>query len=639
MLDTIRRAQPAVIKGVLGAVVIAFVATIFLEWGWRRPGPLDTHLATIGTEAVSIREYQLAHNNLMEFYRRLYQDRFTEEFARTLNLKQQALDTLIQRKIILHEAKRQRLTVTDAELIEKVQAYPAFQVNGSFDRDRYIQVLRLNRMTPGDFEQSQREELLLAKLENLIKDGIHITENEVKAAFEREQEQISVAYLRIDPASFASQVEVSIGDLTSYYEAHQERFRRPERVRVAYAVSDPNAFLEQAKVPDEALADYYEAHKEEFRREAQVRARHILRKLTAEAGPDDEVQARAVLESVQQRLATSEDFAELAREFSEDPASAEQGGDLGFFKHGEMVKPFEDAAFGLQPGEVSDIVRTDFGYHLIKVEEVQTAGYRTLEDIQPELVERLTHEESKRLAETRAQSLYETLTTSGSQWDVVVQQAGVPSLETPFIARGQAIEGIDHASMFTQAAFALQVDEISQPKLIGARYTIMKLLERQDAYLPPLEEVQAEVREALVQERSRELAQKRAEELRTEVQAGKTLDELAQGRQTQVEQTGLFTRSTSIPKLGRPLEFIRAAFRMDVGEVGIVTLQGQPALAVLTERTAFDTGAYDKEKAQIHQRVLRQKRDQTFAQWVNDVRQGMEDRHEVSINQTLLTVL
>jgi peptidyl-prolyl cis-trans isomerase D len=345
------------------------------------------------------------------------------------------------------------------------------------------------------------------------------------------------------------------------------------------------------------------------------------------------------LEAVQQRLAAGEDFAELAREFSEDPASAEQGGDLGFFKHGEMVKPFEDAAFSLQPGEMSGIVRTDFGYHLIKLAEIQTAGYRPLEDIRSELVERMTLEESKRLAETRAQSLYEALTTPGAEWEVAVREAGVSSIETPFIARGQAVEGVGPASMFTQAAFALQVGEISQPKLIGTRYTIMKLMERQDAYVPPFEEVQAEVRDALVQERSRELAQKKAEEFRAEMQGGKTLEELAQGLHMQVEQTGLFTRSTTIPKLGRPLEFIRVAFQMGEGDVRIVTLQGQPAIAVLTERTAFDTEAYEKEKAQIRQRVLRQKRDQTFAQWVDDVRQGLEARHEVSINQTLLTVL
>jgi peptidyl-prolyl cis-trans isomerase D len=639
MLDTFRRAQPAVIKGVLGAVVIAFVATIFLEWGWQRPGPLDTHLAKVGTEIISVRDYQVAYNNLADFYRRLYQDRFTEELARTLNLKQQALDTLIQRKILLNEAKRQGLTVTDAELIEKVQSFPVFQVGGSFDRDRYMQILRLNRLTPGDFEQSQREELLLGKLENLIKDGVHVTESEVRDAFWRDKEQVSVDYVRIDPSPFAGQVDVGEANLTAYYQEHQERFRKPEQVRVAYVVIDPAAFTGQVMVTDEQLVRYYEAHKEEFRQDAQVRARHILRKLPAEAGPDDEVKVRSVMESIQQRLQAGEDFAALAREFSEDPASAEQGGDLGFFKRGEMVKPFEDVAFALQPGEVSAIVRTDFGYHLIKVEEAQQAGYRPLEEVRSSLVERLTQEEVKRAAEAKAQALYEALTAPEAQWEIVVQQAGLTSLETPFIARGQAVEGVDNAFLFAQTAFALQTEEISQPKLVGTHYVIMKLLERKESYIPAFEEVRAEVREAMVQERSQALARKKAEELLSELQAGKTLEEVAQSLQTQVEHTGLFARNSTIPKLGRPTEFIKDAFRMATGEARLVNLREQPALAVLTERTTFDVEAYEKEKAQVRQRLLRQKRDQTFAQWVDDVRGHMENRREVSINQNLLVVL
>lgn len=639
MLNSIRRAQPAVIKGVLGAVVVAFVATIFLEWGWRRPSPLDTHLATVGNEVISVREYQFTYNNLTDFYRRLYQDRFSEELARTLNLKHQALDTLIQRKILLNEAKRQGLTVTDTELIEKVQSYPAFQANGGFDRERYMQVLRLNRLSPGDFEQSQREELLLGKLEHLIKESIFVTESEVRQAFEREKEQISISYLRVDPMAFAAQVEVSHTDLSTYYQEHQEQFRKPEQVRVAYGVIDPNALLEQVRVTDDQLADAYETQKEEFRQEAQVRARHILRKLPVEVGPDEEMKARAVIESVQQRLQAGEDFAELAREFSEDPASAEQGGDLGSFKRGDMVQPFEEVAFALQPGEVSDIVRTDFGYHLIQVEEVQPAGYRPLEDVRSELLERLTQEQVQQLAETKAYNLYDALSVSEAQWEVVMQESGVSSLETPFIAHGQAVEGVDNAFLFTQTAFALEVGEISLPTLIGTRYTIMKLLERRDSYIPPFDEVQVPVREALVQERSRELAQKQAEELLSAVQMGKSLEELAHGSDAQVEHTGLFTRNTTIPKLGRPQEFIREAFRMAVGESRLVDLQGQPTIAVLTERTEFDAEAYAAEKAQVRQRVLRQKREQMFSQWVNERRRHMEDRHEVSINQNLLMIL
>jgi peptidyl-prolyl cis-trans isomerase D len=639
MLDTIRRAQPAIIKGVLAAVVIAFVATIFLDWGWQRSDRPDTHLATVSGYGVSLREFQITYNNLVDFYRRIYQDRFTEDFARTLNLKQQALDTLVQRKLLLHETKRQGLMVTDAELIERVQSYPVFQVNGNFDHTRYLQVLRLSRLTPADFEQNQREELLLAKLENLIKDSVQVTETEVKETFIHDKEQRNVEYLRVDPAQFVAQVEVSDGDVSTYYQQHLERFRTPEQTRLAYVVADPESFTAQVEMTDERLTQYYEQHKEEFRHEEQVRARHILFKLAHQAGAEEEARVRAEAEAALQRIQAGEDFAAVASQMSQDPASAQQGGDLGFFKRREMVKPFEDMAFGLRPGAVSEPVRTDYGYHVIKVEEVQEAGYRPLEVVRAELHERLTREEARRLAEAKAQAVYEAMVAAGGEWQTAVHALEMVPRETPFIAHGQAVEGIENAGAFTRAAFALQDGEVSRPTLIGNRYVIMKLLERRASSIPPYEEVKGTVRDVWVQERSRALAEQKAGELLIEVQAGKALTELAQTLNTQPEETGLFSRNSTIPKLGRPQGFIREVFRMRVGEARVVDLMEQPAIVVPKERKEFDAEAYEKEKAQVRQQALRQKREQTFAQWSQDLRRQAEERHEISINQSVLAVL
>ena len=638
MLDTIRRAQPAIIKGVLGAVVLAFVATIFLDWGWQRSGRPDAHVATVGGEGVSLHEFQMTYTNLTDFYRRLYQDRFTEDFARTLNLKQQALDTLVQRKLLLREAKRQGLMVSDAELIEKVQTYPVFQVNGHFDHSRYLQVLRLSRLTPGDFEQNQREDLLLEKLENLIKDGVQVTEAEVKQTFIHDKEQVNVEYIRVDPAQFVPQVEMSDADLSTYYQEHLERFRKPEQTRLGYVVVDPEWFAALVEMTDEQLAQYYEQHKEEFRREEQVRARHILFKLAQQAGAEEEARVRGEAETTLQRIQAGEDFAALASQLSEDPVSAQQGGDLGFFKRGEMVKPFEETAFGLKPGVVSDPVRTDFGYHLIKVEEMQEAGYEPVEAVRTELRTRLAREEVRRLAEAKAQAVYDAMVAAGSEWKTAVQALELVPRETPFIAQGEVVEGIDNSTAFMRAAFALQDGEVSRPTLIGNQYVVEKLLERKASHIPPFEEVKDAVRDALVRERSHALARQKADEWLTEVQAGQSIEQLAQAFNTQTEQTGLFSRNGAIPKLGRPQEFIREVFRMRVGEGRVVDLLEQPAVVVLTEHKEFDAEGYEKDKAQMKQQVLRQKREQTFSQWSNDLRRQAEERHEISVNPSLLAV-
>jgi len=638
MLDTIRRAQPAIIKGVLGAVVLAFVATIFLDWGWQRSGRPDAHVATVGGEGVSLHEFQMTYTNLTDFYRRLYQDRFTEDFARTLNLKQQALDTLVQRKLLLREAKRQGLMVSDAELIEKVQTYPVFQVNGHFDHSRYLQVLRLSRLTPGDFEQNQREDLLLEKLENLIKDGVQVTEAEVKQTFIHDTEQVNVEYMRVDPARFVPQVEMSDADLSTYYQEHLERFRKPEQRRLGYVVVDPEWFAALVEVTDGQIAQYYEQHKEEFRQEEQVRARHILFKIAQQAGAEEEARVRGEAETTLQRIQAGEDFAALASQLSEDPVSAQQGGDLGFFKRGEMVKPFEEMAFGLKPGVVSDPVRTDFGYHLIKVEEMQEAGYEPVEAVRAELRTRLAREEARRLAEAKAQAVYDAVVAAGSEWKTAVQALELVPGETPFIAQGEVVEGIDNSAAFMRAAFALQDGEVSRPTLIGNQYFVEKLLERKASHIPPFEEVKDAVRDALVRERSHALARQKADEWLAEVQAGQSIEQLAQAFNTQTEQTGLFSRNGAIPKLGRPQEFIREVFRMRVGEGRVVDLLEQPAVVVLTEHKEFNAEGYEKDKAQMKQQVLRQKREQTFSQWSNDLRRQAEERREIAVNPSLLAV-
>jgi peptidyl-prolyl cis-trans isomerase D len=639
MLETIRRAQPAIIKAVLGAVVVAFVATIFLDWGWRRSSRPDTQLATVGGEGVSMREFQMTHNNLVDFYRRIYQDRFTEDFARTLNLRQQALDTLVQRKLLLHEARGQGIMVTDAELIERVQSYPVFQVDNNFDRTRYLQVLRLSRLTPGDFEQNQREELLLAKLENLIKDAVQVSETEVKEAFIRDKEQLNMEYLRVDPAQFVPQVEINDSDLSSYYQEHLERFRKAEQVRLGYVVVDPEWFTAQVEITDERLAQYYEQHKDEFHQEAQVRARHILFKVAQQAGAEEDAKIRAEAEAALSRIRAGEDFAVVASQLSQDSATAQEGGELGFFKRGDMVKSFEDVAFELQPGTVSEPVRTDFGYHLIKVEEVQEEGYRPLETVKVELRERLTREDIRRLAEARAQAVRDAMAAAGGEWQTAVRGLALEPQETPYIARGEAVEGVEDAAGFTQTAFALQDGEVSRPTSIGSRFVVMKLLERTASAIPPFEEVREAVREALVQERSQALAGQKANEYLIEVKAGRSLDDLAQALNAQTEQTGLFSRNSTIPKLGRSQGFIREVFRMNVGEARLVDVLDQPAIVVLKERKEFDAEAYEQAKAQMKEQALRQKREQTFTQWANDLRRRAEEHHEIAVNESLMAVL
>jgi peptidyl-prolyl cis-trans isomerase D len=251
---------------------------------------------------------------------------------------------------------------------------------------------------------------------------------------------------------------------------------------------------------------------------------------------------------------------------------------------------------------------------------------------------RLAREEARRLAEAKAQAVYDAMVAAGSEWKTAVQVLELAPRETSFITQGEVVEGVENSAGFMRTAFALQDGEVSRPTMSGNQYIIEKLLERKASYIPPFEEIQDMVRDAVVRERSRALAQQKADEWLTEVQAGQSIEQLARAFNIQTEQTGLFSRNGAIPKLGRPQEFIREVFRMRVGEGRVVDLLEQPAVVVLTERKEFDAEHYEKDKAQLKQQVLRQKREQTFSQWSNELRQQAEEQREISVNQSVLAI-
>jgi len=230
------------------------------------------------------------------------------------------------------------------------------------------------------------------------------------------------------------------------------------------------------------------------------------------------------------------------------------------------------------------------------------------------------------------------MVAAGGEWQAAVRTLGLEPQETPDLARGEVVEGIEDSAGLTQGAFALQDGEVSQPISIGSRDVVIKLLERTASAIPPFEEIKGTVREALVRERSQALARQKADEYLAEVKAGRTLEDLAQVLNSPIEQTGLFSRSSSIPKLGRSQSFIREVFRMKVGEVRIVDLLDQPAIVILKERQEFDPVVFEKEKGQLREQALRRKREQAFTQWSDGLRRRAEEHHEISVNESLAAV-
>ncbi len=314
-------------------------------------------------EAIPVERYERRFRAYYNAYAQMYRDRFSPEMAQQLGLPRQVVSDLVQEALVVQRAAKEGLTVTDAELNAQMHSVPAFQENGRFSLKRYEAFLRAQNLSKPAFEEEMRRQLTRQKMEGLIKGGIKVSEAELAQAFAHRRDGVRAAWALVEQTPLIASVTATDEELQKYLDTHQADFRQPERRRIQYVSVNPKDFA--PTVTPAEIDKYYQEHATEFESPPQVRAAHILVKVPETGGSEAEDKAKAAVAEIISRVKRGEDFAKLARERSQDPASAVNGGDLGFVGKGEMVPPFEEALFKLKKGELSpEPVRTPFGYHV-----------------------------------------------------------------------------------------------------------------------------------------------------------------------------------------------------------------------------------------------------------------------------------
>src|SRR6266446_2917437 len=349
------------LKFILLIVIVAFVATslvfVYGSGSLRGDGARGSAPATVNGEDIPAARLQRMQRNYLEYYRRAYRQDITPEMAERMGLTQQVISDLIQEALIIQQAKREGITVSDEELRLRIQSIPAFQEDGRFSRDRYLALLKQQRIEPGEFETEVRRDLLRQRMEALIKDGIKVSEAEVDQAYMTRFEHVRADWAYVESGPLMAQVTVSDADAEAYVKAHEAQFSRPERRRIQYVLIAPKAF---AKAVTDADAEaYFKEHRAEFEKPKRLKTAHILVRVPPTGGSEAENKSKAKVEEAIRRAKAGEDFGKLARELSEDTATAPQGGDLGFVGKGEMVPQFEEAVFALKKGEMSPQPRSE----------------------------------------------------------------------------------------------------------------------------------------------------------------------------------------------------------------------------------------------------------------------------------------
>jgi peptidyl-prolyl cis-trans isomerase D len=610
-----RNADAAWVKFMFVAIVVVF---IFWGMGGIVGGEKAQIVARVNQDVIEPVDFVRTYNHLLRAYQEVLKDNFKPEMMKMLDLKQRALDQLIQASLLEHEAERIGLRVDESEVRDSIKSVASFQQDGGFDKELYIRVLRANNLTPGEFEESERRELLTRKLQDLITAGVHVSEAEVHDRFQIENDKVNLRFIKFDAPAFLSAVTVTDDEVQAYYDKNKETFREPERVRIEYAVYPADKFVEQVEVTDTEVQEYYDAHRSEYEKPERVHARHILFKVASDASPEAKEAARKHAEEILGRVKAGEDFAALAKQYSED-SSAEQGGDLGFFPRGQMVKSFEDVAFSLAPGATSEIVESPFGFHIIKVEAKEEAHTQSLDEARGQIVATLKHLKAQDVARTRAAADHDKI-AGGMPLAAVAQAAGLTVATPPPFGQYEAISGIGTNPTLAKAALATHAGEVGPVVEAPPGSVVFRVIEHIDAHVPPLGEIRARVEDKVRSEHAQTLAKSKAEAALTQLQTH-DIDSVAAADHLEVGETGPFTRSgTALPVIGNAPDLKRAAFQLTPEKPvapAVYTVMGNNVVAVLKERIPADEEKFKTEKDSLMRQAEERRKQQTMEEFIN----------------------
>lgn len=605
------------LKLVLLFVIVAFIATSLFYFGsgsLKGDSARPAAPATVNGEEIPAARFQRMQRNYIEYYRRAYRQDITPEMAERMGLTQQVISDLVQEALITQQAKREGIAVGDEELRLRIQSIPAFQGDGRFSRDQYLTQLKQARIEPGEFETEVRRDLVRQKMEALVKDGIKVSDAEVEQAYMTRFERVRADWASIESAPLMAQVTASDADAEAYLKTHEAQFSRPERRRIQYVLIAPKAFPKA--VPDADAEAYYMEHRAEFERPKRLKTAHILVRVPPTGGSEAETKSKTKIEEAIRRAKTGEDFGKLAKELSEDTATASQGGDLGFVGKGEMVPQFEEAVFALKKGEISpQPVRTPFGYHAIIVTDVQEGGVQPFRDAAVKIREKLAAERSERAAQAKADEAKPALTTA-KDFAAEAKKLGVDSKEAS-VARGDGLEGVGRDPQLEEALFGLAVGGVSPPVKTAGGFVIARVAESFPAGVPPFAEIKDKAVSALKRERAGVLADERAKTFAANVGTG---DFLAAARRDKLPagETPFFSRGEPPKdKEALPGAVLLAALRTPAGGISEPVRTGTGFYVVKTvERRAADPQGLDKVRDQLRVQLLEAKRNQAWERWI-----------------------
>ena len=613
MLDRMRR-HKGWLKWSLGLVVLAFVGVgvpAFLQPPPPTIGGLDDVLAEVGGQSITVGEFQNLYRQQLQNYQAQSGGQITAEILQSMGIDRQLLEQMIDEYAALQEATRLGVTVSDAEISEAIIAIPAFQQNGQFiGEEAYIQMLRLQRppMTPGQFEETVRRSLMLQRLQSAVTNWITVTDDELEREHVRRNERVRVSTVSFRADDFRDGIDATDDDVSALFDQNANDYLVPEKRRLRFALIDIPA-LKEASIPsDTDVQAYYDNNQDRYSDPTTLRASHIL--LRTEGKEMTEVQAQA--EAIMTEARGGADFAELARQYSEDDGTRDAGGDLGQIAPGQMVPEFEGAAFALSQDEVSDPVTSMFGVHIIKATEKSGGITQQLDEVRDNIIDILKQESADARGAALAAAMAAEI-TGAANLDAAALRRGLEVQESGFAGLGEPILGLGFSTEVTSQAFQLEEGQIAGPIQTPSGPAFVTVTGIQAPYVPPLEEVEGRVRDDVIRRKAFVAAQERATTIAAQLQGADDFSTAVDAEALQVNDSDLIARGTTIPGVGLNVEVEELAFSLEVGETSDPVLTGNTAVILhVHEREEASAEDFLNIREQLRNEILSDRQGQFY---------------------------
>ena len=592
MFTFIEKHRRTVMIGIFILIIPPF-AFFGIDSYFQKGGGGDV-VATVGDYRVSQGEFAMALRERQETLQRMSGGRVDPASLDSTELRFSVVDNLVQQRLLMDRAVRAGLVITNRQVQDIVGNVEAFRENGQFSYARYEELLKGQGMTPVIFEQRMRQDLLVDHVTHGFTASAFVSRTEAAMLQRISDQQREISHFALSADRFVPQVKLEADAARKYYEGHQDEFRIPEQVRIEFVSLSADTLLTQMQPAAAEVRKAYDENLKRFEVKEARQASHIL--ITADASPEAKKKAKARADELYGQLKKNpKDFVALAKQHSQDPGSAANGGDLGFFERGSMVKPFDDAVFSMKAGEISAPVESEFGYHIIRLTMVRAGKGKSFEEARPEIETELKKQLAGRkfaeLAEAFSNMLFEqsdSLKTAAELVKTAPQKSG-------WIARNSVDNSMPGNQKLMQAVFSddvlknkrnTEAVEVAPGVLVGAR-----VAEHKPATIQPFDQVSGALLKKLTLQQASQLA---AQDGRAKLEA------LKQGKDAQVAWSAPLLAGRGDPK-GIPVEVLRQAFKADVNKVpaytGAETQGGGYTLVRISKVQEATEGAKDKQNA------------------------------------------